>query len=187
MPPSATLRWANTSTARHHWSPKPWVQTQQEEVRVNFAVDSLVSRRTFIFARAGFGKSNLNKLLFSSLYSTTPTVEKRQGKRVPVGTLLFDPDGEYFWPDDKGRPGLCDVPGMEERLVVFTSRKNPSPFYRSFVASGIYLDIRRLRPADVVAIALSADRQEQQNVLKLRGMNQQNWQDLVDLVHAKRK
>ncbi len=165
---------------------QPWMQVQPDEVKVNFTVESLVSRRSFIFARAGFGKSNLNKLLFSSLYSETPTIEKRQGKTVPVGTILFDPDGEYFWPDDRGRPGLCDVPGMEEHLVVFTSRKNPSPFYQSFVASGIKIDVRRLNPSDVVAIALSPDRQEQQNVIKLRGMNRQNWQELVDLVYEER-
>lgn len=163
---------------------KEWMQVQPEEVRVKFAVDGLVSRRTFIFARAGFGKSNLNKLLFSSLYANTPTVEKRFGRRVPVGTILFDPEGEYFWPDDKGRPGLCDVPGMEDHLVVFTSREAPSPFYQNFVASGIKLDIRRLRPGDVVAIALSQERQEQQNVIKLRGMNQRNWEQLVDLIDA---
>ena len=163
---------------------EPWMQVQPQDVQVKFAVDSLVSRRSFIFARAGFGKSNLNKLLFSSLYAETPTVEKRQGRRVPVGTILFDPEGEYFWPDDRGRPGFCDVPGMEQHLVVFTSRHHQSPFYRSFVASGIRLDIRRLRPRDVVAIALSPERQEQQNVLKLRGMNQQNWEQLVDLIYA---
>ena len=173
----------------YFYGPEPlatetWMQVQPQDVQVNFAVESLVSRRSFIFARAGFGKSNLNKLLFSSLYATTPTIEKRQGRRVPVGTILFDPEGEYFWPDDRGRPGFCDVPGMEDNLVVFTSRRAPSPFYQSFVASGIRLDIRRLRPSDVVAIALSPERQEQQNVLKLRGMNQQDWEELVDLVHA---
>ena len=161
-----------------------WMQVQPEEVKVNFAVDSLVARRSFIFARAGFGKSNLNKLLFSSLYSETPTVEKRQGRRVPVGTILFDPDGEYFWPDDKGRPGFCDVPGMENHLVVFTSRRAPSPFYQSFVAGQIRLDIRRLRPEDVVAIALPSERQDQQNVQKLRSMSQQSWEELIDLVFS---
>ena len=160
-----------------------WMQVQPQDVQVNFAVESLVSRRTFIFARAGFGKSNLNKLLFSSLYATTPTVAKRKGRRVPVGTILFDPEGEYFWPDDRGRPGFCDVPGMEDHLVVFTSKRGPSPFYQSFVASGIRLDVRRLQPRDVVAIALSPEQQTQQNVLKLRNMNQQAWRELVDLVH----
>jgi len=159
-----------------------WMQIKGPEVLIKFPVESLVSRRSFIFARAGFGKSNLNKLLFSKLYHETPTVEKRRGKRVPVGTIIFDPDGEYFWPDDKGRPGLCDVPALQDKLVVFTPRQGPSPFYQSFVADGIRLDIRTLRPADVIAIALSPDRQDQQNVRKLKGLDAQRWKQLVDLI-----
>jgi hypothetical protein len=161
---------------------RDWMQIVQPEVQVRFPTASLVSRRSFVFARAGFGKSNLNKLLFSQLYDKTPTVPKRGGKQVPVGTVIFDPDGEYFWPDDKGRPGLCDVPALEDKLIVFTARKNPSPFYQSFVAGGIKLDIRRLRPSDVIAIALSPDRQDQQNVRKLRGLPQAKWEELVDLI-----
>jgi hypothetical protein len=161
---------------------RDWMQIVQPEVQVRFPTASLVSRRSFVFARAGFGKSNLNKLLFSQLYDKTPTVPKRGGKQVPVGTVIFDPDGEYFWPDDKGRPGLCDVPALEDKLVVFTARKNPSPFYQSFVAGGIKLDVRRLRPSDVIAIALSPDRQDQQNVRKLRGLPQAKWEELVDLI-----
>lgn len=162
--------------------PLDWMQIVSPEVLVRFPIESLVSRRSFIFARAGFGKSNLNKLLFSKLYETTPFVIKRAGKQVPVGTVIFDPDGEYFWPDDKGRPGLCDVPALEDKIVVFTGRKNPSPFYQSFVAGGIKLDIRRLRPSDVISIALGAERQEQQNVRKLRGLPQDRWESLVNLV-----
>lgn len=161
-----------------------WMQVVQPEVLVRFPIDSLVSRRSFVFARAGFGKSNLNKLLFSQLYETTPYKTKRGNRRVPVGTVIFDPDGEYFWPDDNGRPGLCDVPALEDKLVVFTERKNPSPFYQSFVAGGIRLDIRRLRPGDVIAIALAPERQEQQNVRKLRGLPQNRWEQLVNLIDA---
>jgi uncharacterized protein len=161
-----------------------WMQVVQPEVRVRFPVESLVSRRSFVFARAGFGKSNLNKLLFSKLYETTPYTLKRGNKRVPVGTVIFDPDGEYFWPDDKGRPGLCDVPALEDKLVVFTDRKNPSAFYQAFVAGGIRLDVRRLRPGDVIAIALGSERQEQQNVRKLRGLSQDRWESLVNLIDA---
>ena len=66
------------------FKPLEWMQVRSPEVLVKFPIDSLVSRRSFIFARAGFGKSNLNKLLFSKLYEETPTVLKRGGKRVPV-------------------------------------------------------------------------------------------------------
>lgn len=159
-----------------------WMQIQPNEVLVKFPVENLAARRTFIFSRAGFGKSNLNKLLFSALYEKIPTVSKRAGRQVPVGTIIFDPDGEYFWPDDKGRPGLCDVPHLEDKLVVFTSRKNPSPFYQSFVAGGIRLDIRRLKPTDVIAIALGPERQDQQNVRKLRSLDQSRWEELVQLI-----
>jgi hypothetical protein len=162
---------------------EPWMQVKEPTATVKFSISNLVSRRTFIFARAGFGKSNLNKLLFSTLYSDTPTVTKRGDRKVPVGTIIFDPDGEYFWPDDKGRPGLCDVEGLEEQVVVFTSREAPSPFYGSFVAGGVKLDIRRLQPGDVISIALPPEKQDQQNVRKLRGMSLTNWAKLVDLVY----
>jgi hypothetical protein len=109
-------------------------------------------------------------------------VPKRGGRRVPVGTVIFDPDGEYFWPDHAGRPGLCDVPELEDKVVVFTSRQGPSPFYQSFVAGGVKLDIRRLKPADVIAIALAPDKQDQQNVVKLRSLSSDRWERLVDLI-----
>jgi hypothetical protein len=159
-----------------------WMQIKAPEISIKFPIINLVSRRTFIFARAGFGKSNLNKLLFSKLYERTPTITKRNQKQVPVGTIIFDPDGEYFWPDDKGRPGLCDVPHLHDKLVVFTPRKGPGLFYSSFVAGSIKLDIRRLSPSDVIGIALSPERQEQQNVRKLRGLPQKNWEKLVNLI-----
>ncbi len=163
-----------------------WMQVKAPAVISKFDVAHLVSRRSFVFARAGFGKSNLVKLLFSNLYKTTPTVEKRAGRRVPVGTIIFDPDGEYFWPDDKNRPGLCDVPELEDKVIVFTKKKGPSPFYDSFVAGDIKLDIRRLRPADVISIALPVEKQDQQNVAKLKGMNDADWRTLVDEIFTNR-
>jgi hypothetical protein len=163
---------------------RPWMQLRSPAIVPRFQVRDLVSRRSFVFARAGFGKSNLVKLLFSNLYIDTPTIEKRGERRVPVGTVIFDPDGEYFWPDDKNRPGLCDVPHLEDKIVVFTRKAGPSTFYQSFVASDIKLDIRRLRPGDVISIALSPEKQDQQNVRKLKGLNDEDWWTLVDEIYS---
>ena len=58
-----------------------WVQVREPAIEIKFPVESLVSRRSFVFARAGFGKSNLNKLLFSKLYETTP--DSREARRSP--------------------------------------------------------------------------------------------------------
>ena len=93
------------------------------------------------------------------------------------------PTARYFWPDDRGNPGLCDVPHLADKLVVFTRRVSESRYYQSFVAGGIRLDVRRLKPGDVIAIALGPDRQDQQNVRKLRGLSADRWEAIIDLIH----
>ncbi len=163
--------------------PEPWMQVVSPKVMAHFDVHHLVSRRSFVFARAGFGKSNLVKLLFSELYRTPPTIEKRPGELTPVGTIIFDPEGEYFWPDARNRPGLCDVPELRDAVAVFTGRRPPSAFYRSFVAGHVKLDIRQLDPSAVISIALSPEKQDQQNVRKLKGMNGNDWTELVNLIN----
>lgn len=179
--------WAGSgSSADKRLKVEPWMRLMDPPVVIRFSVKNLVSRRTFVFARAGFGKSNLVKLLFSDLYrEETPVVEKRGGRKAAVGTVIFDRDGEYFWPDDKGRPGLCDVPELKDRLVVFTSREAPSAFYGSFVAGKVRLDIRRLPPSAVVSIALSPEKQDQQNVRKIKGLPRNRWIELVNLIYEK--
>lgn len=159
-----------------------WMQITQPDVKVKFNITSLISRRSFIFARAGFGKSNLNKLLFSELYRKIPRVNKKNGKTAPVATIIFDPDGEYFWPDDKGRPGLCDVPHLEDKLVVFSKRENPSKFYQSFVSRGLKLDIREFAAKDILPLALDSEKLEQQNIKNLLGTPKKKWKELVDLI-----
>jgi hypothetical protein len=164
--------------------PHRWMQIEKPKVLVRFAIQQLVSRRSFVFARAGFGKSNLVKLLFANLYShEPPTVDLRDGTDVPVGTVIFDPDGEYFWPDAKGRPALCDVPELEDRVVVFTDQEPPSPFYGSFVAGGVRLDIRQLPAGLVLSIALTPEQQDQQNVHKLKGLRGSAWREMVDVIY----
>ncbi|WP_431987788.1 ATP-binding protein [Streptomyces parvulus] len=159
-----------------------WMQIQQPTIMPTFQIDKLVARRSFVFARAGFGKSNLVKLLFSALYEEQPTVPRRNGE-APVGTIIFDPDGEYFWPDFKGRPALCDVPHLRDKLVVFTNRKGPSDFYQSFVVNGVKLNIKELQASRVLGIALPPEKQDQQNVVKLKSLSGPKWSRLVDLIH----
>ena len=149
---------------------------------VTFDIKNLVSRRSVVFARAGYGKSNLIKFLIAELYKDSPKTEKG----LPVGTLIFDAEGEYFWPDIvRGRPGLCDVPHLQrDRIVLFTNRRAPSEYYAAWKLGEVKLDIRELPARDVISIAVSSERQTQQNVLKLKALSAQNWIALVDLIQA---
>jgi hypothetical protein len=158
----------------------PLFRSIDPKLTVTFDINGLVSRRTVVFARAGYGKSNLIKYLIGELYRNPPQTES--GSRV--GTLIFDPDGEYFWPDRvRNRPGLCDVAHLRNHLIVFTNRPAPNAYYGAWKVGEVKLDIRELTARDVISIAISSDRQSQQNVLKLKSLNDASWRGIVDLVH----
>ena len=67
----------------------------------------------------------LMKSLIAATYLSPPTHNYVSGAKR-VGMLVFDPEGEYFFPDNQGRPGLCDVPHLRDQIAVFTERQPPS-------------------------------------------------------------
>jgi len=153
------------------------------ELKVRFNINNLVSKRTVVFARAGYGKSNLIKYLISELYKDSGKNATTE-KGAKIGTLIFDADGEYFWPDQiKNRPGLCDLPDLRTQIVVFSNRMPNNPYYASWKAGEVKLDIRDLPARDVIGIAVSRDRQENQNIIKLRSLPEDKWRSLVDLIY----
>ena len=160
--------------------PESMLRHISPKLKVTFNINNLVSKRSVVFARAGYGKSNLIKYLIAELYRNR--IPKSKGQNV--GTLIFDADGEYFWPDSSGRPGLCDVPQLQEKIVVFTNRKGKNPYYESWKVGAVKLDIRDLPARDVIGIAISSERQSQQNVLKLKSVSDANWRQLVDLIYT---
>jgi hypothetical protein len=159
-----------------------WMQPQRPVTMPKFDIRHLIARRSFVLAKAGYGKSNLVKFLFSELYRETPLYPRQNGGDVPVGTLIGDLDGEYFWPDNKGTPGLADIPHLRDKLVVFTDKTPPSAAYNSFTAGRVRLDIRDLSPTKVLSLTLSQDRLNQTNVTKIMALKPDQWADLVNAV-----
>lgn len=151
----------------------------EPSLQVSFNINNLVAKRSVVFARAGYGKSNLIKFLIGELYRKgKPQTERGTN----VGVLIFDADGEYFWPDFKGRPGLCDVESLKDNLLVFTSRPPQNSYYGSWKAGDVRIDIRDLPARDVIGIAISEDRQNQQNVIKLKSLDSNRWRELVNVI-----
>ena len=148
---------------------------------VTFDINKLIARRTAVFARAGYGKSNLMKYLVSELYRGEPKTERGR----PVGMLIFDADGEYFWPDSQGRPGLCDVPHLADKLAVFSPRQPGGDYGLWLGGDDAKVDLRQLSAGDVFSIALTSEQQQNQNVRKLKSIKGDNWRELVDLVAEK--
>ena len=102
-----------------------------------------------------------------------------------VGTLVFDPEGEYFWPDEHARPGLCNVPHLREKIAVFTNRPQPNPYYGSWKVGDLKLDLAKLPPGDVVSLCISEKKHDDQNVTKIRTIDFSRWPDLINLLFVK--
>lgn len=140
-----------------------------QKIPTFFDVKNLIAKRTFVFAKAGFGKSNFIKLLITKLY------EKEQR----AGMLIFDPEGEYAFPTEKG-PALFNIPEIRKKLVVYTNRRISSPM-KDWVAGNIKINMAEIKPSVAVRHFLPAGKQETNFANALRGTTQTDWSELVRL------
>ncbi len=140
-------------------------------VPVNFSVGRLKGKRSFVFARAGYGKSNLIKYLVSQLYSSPPD----------VGLLIFDPEGEYALPDAHGRPGLVNVPALRNRISLYTNRRVPAQ-YAAVRKGETLVDFGDFPPQDIVAAFVPTEKQEMVFSNLLRSLDWAVWKQLVQLL-----
>lgn len=148
-------------------------------IPVSFQIHNLVGRRTYVFARAGYGKSNLIKLLLAKLYEDRRTIDEK------VGLIVFDPEGEYGWSHGGGQPGLADVPHLRDRLVIYTNRTPPAS-YRRLVGGNVKFNLASLRPGDVVDFCVPREKQEMVFASILRGATPNQWETLIQRLAARR-
>ncbi|MFN3739556.1 MAG: ATP-binding protein [Thermodesulfovibrionales bacterium] len=125
-------------------------------------IEEVIGRRTAILARTGFGKSNLSKVILYHL----------GGLNIPV--LISDLNGEYAFSSSQGK-GLADIPGIRERLVVFTNRKLTG--YDEVFIRPLKIDFSKLSPWEVSYLIDST--QELAGVKQFPNIRRDEWQAFV--------
>lgn len=134
------------------------------EIGISFDQSQLNEKRTFIFARAGYGKSNLMKVICS------------EWREENGGLLVFDPEGEYAVTDGKGRPGV-----MDRRPAILLTNQRMA--HSANVYSRIKLDLRRLPHEMAIPILVNPDKHSTVFFAKLMAMRGDSWPRLVDLLY----
>jgi hypothetical protein len=130
-------------------------------IKVNFDLDKFRDKRTAIFARTGYGKSNLCKLV-TSLASLTGE-----------GLLVFDMEGEYaFRNPEKDTPGLADIPQIRGNLVVYTNRRDydMSRYRDIWIRPPINLEL--LRPWQIASLFPEAGGEEAAVIRNFRDLTE---------------
>jgi len=129
-------------------------------------IEEITGRRTAILARTGFGKSNLCKVILYYL-----------GKmEVPV--LISDLNGEYAFSSLQGR-GLADIPGIREKLVVFTNRR-PSQ-YEDVILRPLKIDFSKISTQEVSYLLDST--QKLAGVKQFQSIKKDTWKDFITQVY----
>lgn len=138
-----------------------------EDIQITFDESNLNSKRTFVFARAGYGKSNLMKIICRGWNNTNG------------GLLVFDQDGEYAVTDTEGRPGIMD--GREAILI--TNQKVDETLANVYHNNKV--NLADLPHRMIVPLLVNPIKHEMVFFGKLMGMKPSKWPDLVKLLHTK--
>ena len=135
------------------------------ELGVKFDIANINSKRTFVFARAGYGKSNLVKLI------------ALDWKEEFGGLLIFDPEGEYAISSKNNKPGIMD---MREALFITNRTRIDTNINNVYV--NLKLNLKRMAPEFVVPIMVNSAKHENVFFSVLMGLNQRKWEVLVDIL-----
>lgn len=135
-----------------------------KSIRIKVDLSELNSKRTFVFARAGYGKSNLMKIM---------AVNWPKGEG---GLLIFDPEGEYAITDRKDRPGVMDA----RQAILITNRRVNHQLMN--VYPHMKLNFKEFDPKFILPIIVNSTKHETIFFAKLMGMEKEQWKDLVDLL-----
>ena len=106
-------------------------------------------RRTAIFARTGYGKSNLCKVVVSLASLTSD-----------MGILVLDMDGEYAFKTKTATGqevlGLADIDSVKPNLIVYTQRRDAVDTYKDVYVSPL-LNLASLGPFQVAEFCMDQD------------------------------
>jgi len=147
-------------------------ETEDPSIEIRFDINRLQRKRSFVFARAGYGKSNLMKYLISQLYATEPK----------VGLLIFDPEGEYATRSAQV-PGLADVHGVASKLHVYSNRRKDE--IGSLHRGTIHLDFTQLSGEIIVSTFATMEKQAQVWANRVRSLGKQKCERLIRLLEEK--
>jgi uncharacterized protein len=161
---SATVKFGNLALG----------EDVRKDVEVLFSIDRLKGKRSFVFARAGYGKSNLIKYLLAHLYEMPPD----------VGLLILDPEGEYALPQEIGGrnvPGLASLKNLRERICYYTMR-DVDPSYSDIYKGSVKVNLGDFSPRSILNAFVPPEKHDQVWANWIKGMWDQKWRNLIELL-----
>jgi hypothetical protein len=147
------------------------------EISIPFEPGKFDSKRTAVFARTGYGKSNLTKSVVALAAATSKS-----------GILILDLDGEYPFrtknPDGTEKYGLVDIDILKPKLVIYTERKEVD-FEQGLDIRRI-INLSKLAPWYIADLMLEQDKKVVQDFRTMKYISgaKEAWDNLVKTLSA---
>jgi len=152
--------------------------SEVEEISIPFEPDKFDAKRSAVFARTGYGKSNLTKVVVALAGVTSSS-----------GIFVLDLDGEYAFatqnPDGSEKYGLGDVDLLKPRLTIYTERQDIDPRYRGLDIRPV-INLEKLDPRNIANLMLEQELKAVQDFRNLayRADALSAWHELVETFSA---
>jgi hypothetical protein len=145
------------------------------EIHIPFEPDKFDAKRTAMFARTGYGKSNLAKVVVALA-----------GAMSGSGLLVLDLEGEYAFatknPDGSMKYGLGDLDLLKPKLTVYTERQDIDPRYNGLDIRAV-VNLEQMDPRSIASLMIEQDLKVVQNFRNLEYNEEafEAWKELVQI------
>ena len=85
--------------------------------------------------------------------------------------------------DKRGRPGLADIPGIQDKVVIYSNRRLPEK-YKRFLAGDVRLNLATVKPENVIKGCVPIEKWDQVWANTVRGLQEHEWGALVKLLET---
>jgi hypothetical protein len=145
------------------------------ETRIPFEPDKFDARRTAMFARTGYGKSNLAKVVVALA-----------GVMSHSSILVLDLEGEYAFatknPDGSMKYGLADLDLLKPKLTVYTKRQDIDPKYNGLDIRAV-VNLEQMSPRSIASLMIDQELKVVQDFRNLEYKEEalKVWKELVQI------
>ena len=144
----------------------------KEKIPIVFNINKFLAKRTGVFARTGYGKSNAIKIILLKLLKLN-LFKKFSDKEIKNSLIVvFDINGEYAFSNQQNK-GFNEVLNNEEDFLVLTNKKRTEVFVRP-----LKINFAELSTSEVAELLINAFGEEIKAYTYFEEISSEIWKNL---------
>jgi DNA helicase HerA-like ATPase len=146
----------------------------KEEIPVIFNINKFLAKRTGVFARTGYGKSNAIKIILLKLLKLNLFKKFSDNEIKNSLIVVFDINGEYAFSNQQNK-GFSEILKDEREFLVLTNKKRTETFVRP-----LKINFAELSTGEVAEMLINAFGEEIKAYTYFEEISNEIWKNLFE-------